>query len=239
MKPKRYTFRKALSSVRTGNKNTPPPGYVTVDASIYIIDTELRFGDKVVRTKLDCKTMTRQIMGIVNDILSPAKVRINVKRCQTIPPSENSGGYAAEDMFAVETMFDKERLMDPDAIDIFVVPLIPNNIMGYAVNPEMGAATSYIVMSEYDPSWKKYNNTTFASTLAHEICHDLGILKHSSGPSDLMAATATPGTLLTASQRKTIFEWAKKKYGAAVKNRMSRMKTIRHIGKQSVSVDKH
>lgn len=79
------------------------------------------------------------------------------------------------DIQKVEKLFDRAPLYDPQALNIFIVPVISDGTNGYQVR----CADSYIVMAESHPyNCTKRTRSKFSTILAHEIGHDFGLNHH-------------------------------------------------------------
>lgn len=207
----------------------PPTGSHVINLNIHIIH-----GCKVTTpvckatSHVTCADIEEFIIPLINDFYIPTGIFFKIKRCQKTRAEQNKLTYQFDDdMRIVERLFDQTPLYDKGSINIFFVPIIPENAHGYQVTQN----NSFIVMSESDPNnCREEPRTRMATTLAHEIGHDLGLSigneDHHPDPNNLMygnsPADGGPGGHdLDANQINRLKRNAKLKYPTA--NRRSQL----------------
>ena len=220
----------------------PPKGSHIISLSINLISGSSVTGDRCTATsRMSCGDVTQFIIPLVNDIYNKAGIFFQVKRCAKVRADEKKLKLN-NSVRSVEKLFDRSRVYDTAALNVFMVPLISQGSHGYQLN----CANSFIVMAESDPSTcAEENRLRFANTLAHEIGHDLGLSihpkKHHPDPNNLMYAYSPAdggagGSALTRLQIKTLRATAKKKYPMRPRVR-GKLITVSQCGDGVLNVD--
>lgn len=176
-----------------------------------------------VSTKKTCQEM-HTALARVNDIYRQAKIKFNIKTCKQVvalPVSDKV--YDPKMIDKIEDLFDDLNIYDNTAVNVFVVPIIADGTNAYQVE----AMESYIVSGASDPlTCQKQPSSRFATVLAHELGHELGLMHTTSG-NNLMKAFTPHGETLTERQINTVRTEARR-YKVSLSRRSGNLKTCRN-----------
>lgn len=190
----------------------PSPDAHIVDLSInlisgYVVET----GGCSARSTITCGDIEQYVVPILNYIYRETGVGFVLSHCAVTPAEEQvENPYDVDDVRKIEELFELQPFYDSSSMNIFVVPLCAGDVLAYQLESDDG---TFIVMGENDPeTCKPLTKMQFTETLAHEIGHDLGLLKHNPDVTNLMYWSDDSGVVLTPRQGRKVLETALDKY---------------------------
>ena len=143
---------------------------------------------------MSCNDIEQFIVPTLNDIYNPARIVFQLKHCALTLAEDYRGMCLTITTYRKSKNFSTAPLYDPQALNIFIVPVISDGTNGYQVR----CADSYIVMAETHPyNCTKRTRSKFSTILAHEIGHDFGLNPHHNDNDNLMFPYRPTGRALT------------------------------------------
>lgn len=159
---------------------------------------------------MTCGDIKQYILPFVNDIFQKSSLFFKAKICsQQVASKTKDNLWRPKAFDAAEVLFQDQKIHFKDALNIYIVPALPA-VRGYH-KATLDGKFSLIVIGERSPQCQPETRTDFATTIAHEIGHDLG-LGHVKDPLNLMHVSSDTGVELTNQQIKIMDKVARQKY---------------------------
>lgn len=123
---------------------------------------------------MTCDDIETTVFDHVNKLWSQAGISFAVKTCRVVPailPSDENEVWGVKNC---EKLFNRCKLEDFRAINLYIVPIINGVTTGYTAYTTDTGRKLFILMAEHT-TFQRRTLHQFASTLAHEIGHYLNL----------------------------------------------------------------